>query len=53
MIKPLGTRFKDVPGIAGSAILSSGRIALIVDVGSLMRDAVHARTAESSGVKEL
>ena len=53
VIKPLGTRFKDIPGIAGSAILGSGRVALIVDVGSLMRDAVQARTAELSGVKEL
>jgi two-component system chemotaxis sensor kinase CheA len=53
VIKPLGSRFKDVPGIAGSAILGSGRVALIVDVGSLMRDAVQARTAELNGVKEL
>jgi len=41
VIKPLGAQFKDIPGIAGSAILGSGRVALIVDVGSLMRDAVH------------
>ena len=43
VIKPLGTQFKDIPGIAGSAILGSGRVALIVDVGSLMREAVHTR----------
>jgi len=43
VIKPLGAQFKDIPGIAGSAILGSGRVALIIDVGSLMRDAVNAR----------
>ena len=53
VIKPLGAQFKEIPGIAGSAILGSGRVALIVDVASLMRDAVHARTAELNGVKEL
>lgn len=53
VIKPLGAQFKEIPGIAGSAILGSGRVALIVDVASLMRDAVYARTAELNGVKEL
>jgi len=42
VIKPLGTHLKNLPGIAGSAILGSGRVALIVDVGSLMREAAHA-----------
>jgi two-component system chemotaxis sensor kinase CheA len=42
VIKPLGGYLKNIPGIAGSAILGSGRVALIVDVGALLRDAVNA-----------
>ena len=53
MIKPLGAHLQNLPGIAGSAILGSGRVALIVDVGSLMRDAVQVRIAESNGVREM
>lgn len=37
MVKPLGRLFQDVPGVAGSAILGSGRVALILDVPSLLR----------------
>lgn len=44
VIKPLGAHFKDVPGIAGSAILGNGRVALIVDVAALLRDAVQSQT---------
>ena len=36
VIKPLGTLFQGLPGIAGSAILGSGRVALILDVPSLL-----------------
>lgn len=42
VIKPLGAHFRDVPGIAGSAILGNGRVALIVDVGALLREAVQS-----------
>jgi len=52
VIKPLGGHLKNLPGIAGSAILGSGRVALIVDVGALMRDAVRSRSAGLNGVKE-
>ena len=38
VIKPLGKTFQHVPGIAGSAILGNGRVALIVDVAGLLRD---------------
>jgi two-component system chemotaxis sensor kinase CheA len=53
VIKPLGGRLKNLRGIAGSAILGSGRVALIVDVGVLLRDAVQGRAAELRGAVEL
>ena len=37
VIKTLGETMQDIPGIAGAAILPSGRVGLIVDVGSLIR----------------
>ena len=36
VIKPLAHLFKDVPGISGSAILGTGRVALILDVPALL-----------------
>lgn len=39
MIKGLGETFKDVPGIAGGAILGDGRVGLILDVERLIEDA--------------
>jgi two-component system chemotaxis sensor kinase CheA len=39
VIKPLGRLFKELPGIAGSAILPSGRVALILDVPTLISQA--------------
>jgi len=53
VIKPLGAQFKDIPGIAGSAILGNGRVALIVDVGSLLRDAVQVQTTGLNSVQSL
>jgi len=47
VIKPLGAQFRDVPGIAGSAILGNGRVALIVDVAALLGEAVQPTTALS------
>jgi two-component system chemotaxis sensor kinase CheA len=46
VIKPLPMLFKDVPGVSGSAILGNGRVALILDVGALLRNfqAEAART---------
>jgi two-component system chemotaxis sensor kinase CheA len=46
VIKPLGAHLKDLPGVAGSAILGSGRVALIVDVGSLMREVMQSQATE-------
>lgn len=37
VIKPLGYLLNDVPGISSSAILVSGRVALILDVPALLR----------------
>ena len=38
IIKPLSRIFRDVPGVSGSTILDSGRVALILDVAALLRD---------------
>jgi two-component system chemotaxis sensor kinase CheA len=40
IIKPLNRIFRDVPGVSGSTILDNGRVALILDVSSLLRDVV-------------
>lgn len=48
VIKPLGDLFEGLPGIAGSTILGSGRVALILDVPSLLREAV-GRQSQSAG----
>jgi len=40
IIKPLSRLFRDVPGVSGSTILDDGRVALILDVNSLLCDAV-------------
>jgi two-component system chemotaxis sensor kinase CheA len=37
VIKPLGNLFKNATGVAGSAILGSGRVALVLDVPALLR----------------
>jgi two-component system chemotaxis sensor kinase CheA len=39
VIKPLGRLFEAVRGVAGSAVLGDGRIALVVDVRGLLRAA--------------
>lgn len=41
VIKPLGRLFQEVPGIAGSTILGTGEVALIVDVPQLVQFAVQ------------
>ncbi len=42
VIKPLGDKFKEVRGIAGSTILGNGLVALILDVPGLMRAVMRA-----------
>jgi len=46
VIKPLGTLFQSLPGIAGSAILGTGRVALILDVAGLLREAIQAQAED-------
>jgi two-component system chemotaxis sensor kinase CheA len=38
VIKPLGQLFRGIPGVAGSTILGDGRVALILDVATLLGD---------------
>jgi two-component system, chemotaxis family, sensor kinase CheA len=37
VLKPLGPLFASVKNLAGSAIMADGRVALVLDVGSLLR----------------
>jgi len=39
VLKPMGRLLQNLPGIAGSAILGNGRVALVVDLPSLFREA--------------
>jgi len=48
VIKPLGRLFRAVRGISGSAILGDGRVALILDVPALMREAVREHEAATA-----
>jgi two-component system chemotaxis sensor kinase CheA len=41
VVKPLGRLFRGVPGVSGSAVLGSGRVALILDVPALLREALN------------
>jgi len=40
VLKSLGRLFRDVSGLAGSAILGSGRVALMLDLPELFRVAL-------------
>lgn len=57
VIKPLAKHFQDLPGIAGSAILGNGRVALILDVNGLMREVIRAHgnagASEADAAKSL
>ncbi len=46
IIKPLNRIFREVPGVSGSTILDNGRVALILDVSTLLRE-VTAEQAEA------
>ena len=41
VIKPLGRVLGELPGVSGSAILGNGRVALILDVDGLLREALR------------
>jgi two-component system chemotaxis sensor kinase CheA len=49
VIKPLGRIFRGLPGIAGSAILGSGRVALILDVPALLTRALTRTDGSDDG----
>jgi two-component system chemotaxis sensor kinase CheA len=40
VLKPLGRLLRGVSGLAGSAILGSGRVALMLDLPGLFREAL-------------
>jgi len=48
VIKPLGQMFNQVKCISGSTILGSGEVALILDVPSLVRQAIHSGVAKKA-----
>lgn len=50
VIKPLGSIFQHLQGIGGSTILGSGEVALILDVPSLVQQAVNFETQAQSAV---
>ena len=50
VIKPLGSVFKNVPGISGGTILGSGEIALIFDIPKLMEYKIK-QTQQQKGKK--
>ena len=41
VVKPLGALFQGIPGVSGSTILGDGRVALILDVPAIYREAVR------------
>ncbi len=50
VVKPLGRLFRGVAGVSGSAVLGSGRVALILDVPALLREALtRARPGSQAG----
>jgi two-component system chemotaxis sensor kinase CheA len=51
VIKPLGSMFKGITGVAGSSIMGDGRVALIIDVGGLLRETLR-RTATHLEARE-
>ncbi len=51
VVKPLGHLFESAPGVAGSAILSTGRVALILDVEGLLAETRRAAEQRSPGRK--
>jgi len=44
VIKPLGKLFQGLPGVSGSTILGNGRVALILDVPTLIQEMVLQET---------
>jgi two-component system chemotaxis sensor kinase CheA len=54
VVKPLGRLLRDLPGLAGSAILGDGRVALILDVPGLLRQTLgRGRAVMFGGARDL
>jgi two-component system chemotaxis sensor kinase CheA len=49
VIKSLGKLFQGLPGVSGSTILGDGRVALILDVPGLLREAVKRQPERITG----
>jgi two-component system, chemotaxis family, sensor kinase CheA len=45
VIKPLSKLFRKVAGVSGSTILGDGRVALVLDVPGLFREALRVEAA--------
>jgi two-component system chemotaxis sensor kinase CheA len=48
VIKPLGSMFKGIAGVAGSSILGNGRVALILDVAGILRETLRRAAAREA-----
>lgn len=53
LVKPLGELFRDVSGVAGSALLGTGRVALVIDVPAILRDAEERPPSDLSHLLQL
>jgi two-component system chemotaxis sensor kinase CheA len=49
VVKPLGKLFDGVSGLAGTAILGTGKVAFVLDVPSLLRMALHRTKSDEGG----
>jgi two-component system chemotaxis sensor kinase CheA len=52
VIKSLDTHYRSVEGVAGATILGDGRVALIVDVDSLVSRSLASAQAASGPLAE-
>jgi chemotaxis protein histidine kinase CheA len=51
VIKSLGGAGEGLHGVAGGAILGDGRVALILDIGSIVANAARSRAQEEHGTR--
>lgn len=51
VIKPLNKLFKGLPGISGSAILGNGRVALVLDVPTLIKKVVERESVRGAVIE--
>jgi two-component system chemotaxis sensor kinase CheA len=49
LVKPLAKTLRNNPGVSGSSILGTGRVALVLEVQSLLRDALRQFRPETPG----